>query len=141
MKKIIIILSTIFVFAACNTKPKTVAVDSKIKPVTTIKFQKDIYDFGEITVGEKVSYAFEFKNTGNLPLIITNAVASCGCTVPNWPKEPIGAGETGKINVVFNSIGKKGLQDKVITLTANTNPAQTKLHLIGEILKKNNCCD
>lgn len=141
MKKIIIGLVAIFAIAACKGNRKTDVANVNSKTTTTVKFTKDIYDFGEITVGDKVSYAFEFKNTGNVPLIITNAVASCGCTMPNWPKEPIKPGETGKINVEFNSAGKKGLQDKIITITANTIPTPIKLHLIGDVLKKNKCCD
>lgn len=136
MKKVILGLIAFFALAACNENSKTAAVEANSKATTSIKFVKDIYDFGQITEGNIVTYAFEFKNTGKIPLIIKNAVASCGCTVPNWPKEPINPGETGKINVVFNTVAKKGLQDKVITLTANTLPIETKLHLIGEVLKK-----
>jgi hypothetical protein len=66
-------------------------------------------------------------------LIIKDAVATCGCTKPEWPKTPIKPGEEGEIKVTFNSAGKTGLQDKQITITANTNPAQSMVHLIGEV--------
>ena len=72
--------------------------------------------------------------TGDQPLMITNAKGSCGCTVPEWPKEPIMPGETGVIKVEFNSKGKKGVQSKRVTITANTEPVQTFLTIKGEIL-------
>jgi len=102
--------------------------------VAVMKFDKDIHDFGKIKSGDKVTYDFKFTNTGKSPLIITDAVATCGCTKPVWPNTPIKPGESAAINVTFNSAGKMGLQDKMITITANTNPAQNKVHLIGEIV-------
>ncbi|MFS2188354.1 DUF1573 domain-containing protein [Mucilaginibacter sp. Mucisp84] len=100
------------------------------------KFEKESHDFGKIKEGDKVSYDFKFTNTGKSPLIITNARATCGCTTPTWPKAPVKPGESGIISVTFNSAGKSGLQDKQITVTANTQPAETMVHLIGEVLKK-----
>ena len=90
-------------------------------------FEKDLHDFGQLIDGEKVSYSFKFTNSGNAPLIISNAKGSCGCTVPNWPKDPISPGETGTIDVTFNSSGRIGKQNKAITLTANTNPSRKVL--------------
>ena len=98
-----------------------------------MKFARETNDFGKIKSGEKVASDFKFTNTGKSPLIITDAVATCGCTKPEWPKGPIKPGETGNIHVVFNSASKMGLQDKMITITANTNPAQNMVHLIGEV--------
>ena len=98
-----------------------------------MKFEKETHDFGKIKTGEKVTYEFKFTNTGKSPLIIKDAVASCGCTKPEWPKTPIKPGESAAIKVTFNSLGKMGLQDKQITITANTNPAQSLVHLIGEV--------
>ena len=98
-----------------------------------MKFTRETNDFGKIRSGEKVASDFKFTNTGKSPLIITDAVATCGCTKPEWPKGPIKPGESGNIHVVFNSASKMGLQDKMITITANTNPAQNMVHLIGEV--------
>jgi len=98
-----------------------------------MKFETEHHDFGKIVSGDKVTYEFKFTNTGKSPLIITDAVASCGCTTPTWPKQPIKPGEAGGIKVTFNSAGKMGLQDKQITVTANTKPAQNLVHLIGEV--------
>ncbi|BDS12839.1 DUF1573 domain-containing protein [Aureispira anguillae] len=100
---------------------------------TALVFEKTIHDFGKIKEGESVTYTFKFKNTGEHPLIISNARGSCGCTVPKWPKEAIAPGEEGEIQVIFNSRGKKGKQHKSITLTANTDPANTRLYIKAEV--------
>jgi hypothetical protein len=99
-----------------------------------MKFENISHDFGKVTQGAKVTYDFKFTNTGKSPLIITNARASCGCTVPAWPHTPIKLGDDASIHVVFDSGTKKGLIDKQITITANTNPAENRVHLIGEVL-------
>jgi len=117
--------------ATNSTAANTTTVNAAEAPV--MKFDKDTYDFGKIKTGDKVTYDFKFANTGKSPLIITDAVATCGCTKPEWPHTPIKPGENGIIHVVFNSAAKRGLQDKMITITANTAPAQNMVHLIGEV--------
>lgn len=103
-------------------------------PSTSIDFKSGLeYDFGTIDEGEVVSHVFEFKNTGSEPLLLTDAKGSCGCTVPDWPKTPIAPGETGEIEVKFNSQGKGGARNQKVTLTANTNPQQTFLYLKGNV--------
>ncbi len=92
-----------------------------------------VWNFGEIKEGDSPKFTFKFKNTGNEPMIISNAKGSCGCTVPQWPKEPIAPGAEGEISVQFNSKGKKGSQNKTVTLTANTTPPTTKLRVTGQI--------
>lgn len=99
----------------------------------SIKFDEDLYDFGTISQGDIVEHTYEFTNTGDVPLIIENASASCGCTVPEWPKDPIAPGEKGKIQVKYDSKGKQGPQDKQITIRANTNPNFTKVSLKGNV--------
>ena len=98
------------------------------------KFEKEVYDFGEIKDGEIVSYDFKFKNIGNSPLIISSATATCGCTIPEYPKEPVAPGAEGLIRVVFNSAGKAGMQNKIISITANTVPSLTELNILGNVL-------
>ena len=97
------------------------------KPV--MKFTETSHDFGTITDGEVVSHTFEFTNTGEGDLIITEAVTSCGCTVPEYPKHPVKPGEKGKIEVKFNSAGKKGLDKKTVTLVANTVPPNNAIEI------------
>jgi hypothetical protein len=88
-----------------------------------MKFEEEEHDFGRITQGEKVSYAFKFKNIGKSNLIIASAAGSCGCTVPEFPREPILPGQESKVNVVFSSEGKSGLQEKTITVVTNCEPS------------------
>lgn len=102
---------------------------------TTMAFEENVFDFGKITEGEKVSHVFKFKNTGNKPLIISNAQGSCGCTVPQYAKEPIAPGAESEMKVEFDSKGKVGSQSKTVTITANTIPAQTILTIKSEVVK------
>ncbi|MDB5198293.1 MAG: hypothetical protein JWO92_256 [Chitinophagaceae bacterium] len=100
---------------------------------TTVQMIDTVYDFGKVTDGEKVEYSFRFKNTGKYPLIVSNATASCGCTVPEKPEEPIKPGETGFIKVVFNSQGRVGEAHKEVTVTSNAHPAFPILELKGQV--------
>lgn len=94
-----------------------------------ISFIEKSHDFGEITQGEKVEHIFEFENVGNEPLILSDVRTTCGCTAPEWPREPIAPGKTARIKVVFNSAGKMGMQNKVITVMSNAvnNPERVKI--------------
>ncbi len=141
MKSLIFsLLITGLLLSACNqanqtggaTANNTTTAGAENAPV--MKFEKETHDFGKINRGDKVTYDFKFTNTGKSPLIITDAVATCGCTTPVYPKMPVKPGESGAIHVTFDSSTKMGLQDKMITITANTNPAQNMVHLIGEVL-------
>lgn len=104
--------------------------------VAKFEFAEKDYDFGTVAEGEKVSHSYKFTNVGKSSLIITNATASCGCTVPDWTREPIPPGGTGEITAVFNSQGRVGRQSKSITVQANTQPAKTTLTLTGEVKAK-----
>lgn len=99
-----------------------------------IKFDEEDYDFGKIMQGEKVSHAFEFTNTGNKNLVVSSAAGSCGCTVPEWPKEPILPGKKSKIEVIFNSEGKSGYQEKTVTVVTNCEPATRVIRIKCEII-------
>ncbi len=122
--------------AAPTATPATPAAPAApAGPTTTMSFDNLEYDYGTVTAGEKVQYAYKFKNTGSEPLIISNAKGSCGCTVPEWPKEPIAPGESSEILVQFDSSNKSGNQSKRVTLTSNTNPAQTFLTIKGIVNK------
>lgn len=102
---------------------------------TSVSFDEMKFDFGDLKEGDIVHHTFLFKNNGDNPLIITNAIGSCGCTVPTYPKDPIAPGEIGKIEVQFNSKGKEGLQNKTVTVTANTEPANTVLTITSNVSK------
>ena len=105
--------------------------------VPKFEFQDTVHDFGKIIEGEKVSFAFRFKNVGDGELIIRAANGSCGCTVPEWPKDPIQPGGTGIINVTFNSEGREGMQHKSVTLVSNTMPNTKELNISAEVQKSN----
>ncbi len=105
-------------------------------PTTTIKFDKEAHDFGKMKDGELSHTEFNFTNTGTQDLFISNAVGSCGCTVPEWPREPIKPGKSGKIKVEFDSKGKQGEQLKTVTVTSNTAKPNTVLTIKAVILPK-----
>ena len=137
---------------SCNIRrPDNLISDDKIKDLekaakesavaskdtTTVQIIDTSYNFGQVLDGAQVEYNYRFKNTGNFPLVIQSATASCGCTVPEKPIYPIKPGETGFIKVHFNSKGRVGQVHKTITVISNTNPSFPELMLAGEVLEKN----
>jgi hypothetical protein len=114
----------------------TAVPDVSNQPKTSIEFSETKFDFGEIKEGDVVKHVFAFTNTGSNPLIIAEAHGSCGCTVPSYPKEPIPPGGKSSVEVKFNSLAKPGLQEKTVTLTANTDPAQTVLTINSDVKRK-----
>lgn len=105
-------------------------------PVDTINvakmdFVESEFNFGEVKEGEIVKHTYKFTNNGKVPLVISDARSTCGCTVPLWSKEPVEPGKTGEISVEFNTKNKHRDQRKPITITANTYPAQTVVYLDG----------
>lgn len=96
-------------------------------------FKAEEYNYGTIKQGESVTHEFTFVNNGKDDLIITNAQGSCGCTVPQYPKEPVKTGESGTIKVTFNSAGKMGMQDKTVTITSNAKNSPRILHIKGTV--------
>lgn len=97
----------------------TAAAPKAKAPVTKMKFEEKEFDFGEITEGDKVTHVFKYTNEGDVPLTITNVRTTCGCTAPNWRREPLAPGETADLTVTFNSAHKKGTQVKRVTVSAN----------------------
>jgi hypothetical protein len=113
--------------------------DAEVKPdgpLPAMQFETMDHDFGTIKEGSIVEYTYTFKNTGTAPLIIQGAQGSCGCTVPTWPKEPVPVGGTGVITAKFDSNGKQNLQNKTVTITANTFPKQTVLKFKAMVTPK-----
>lgn len=108
-------------------------VNQPVNNPTSIAFEAMSHDFGEINQNSENNYTFNFTNTGNKPLIIETATGSCGCTVPDFPKEPIAPGATSQIKVQYKPGKQKGLQNKTITVIANTQPRDTKLSIIANV--------
>lgn len=108
--------------------------DSEIKlGGAKLKFDKMEHDFGVINEGDIVETVFKFTNSGKSELIITSAKGSCGCTVPEWPKQPIMPGESGEIKVKFNSSNKPNLQQKQVTLVTNTGNGKEVLVVKAQV--------
>jgi hypothetical protein len=130
MKKALILMANIVFLAACNSADKNAASPSAINHVmkdsanfTSIQWLDSMHrDFGNITDGEKLEVSFRFKNTGNKPLVITSVQPSCGCTIPEIPREPFAPGAEGFIKATFNSSGHIGTNRKEVYVTANTSP-------------------
>jgi len=144
IKHFFFLLLAITVISSCNNNNR-ISTDIVNNPITAnggsdttslprFQFETDNHDFGKIIQGEKVTYSFKFKNVGKSDLVITGASGSCGCTVPSFPKNPIAPGQSGKIDVQFNSDGKKGIQNKTITVAANTQPNTVILKIKVEIV-------
>lgn len=104
--------------------------------VAKMDFAVDTFYFGTVKEGEVVRHEFEFTNTGTVPLLIYDARSTCGCTIPKYEKAPLEPGATSKIRVEFNTENKDGYQHKPVTLTANTYPNTTVVHLIGEVVSE-----
>ena len=107
------------------------AKDAEKLPV--IEFETTTYDFGEVVEGERLTYAFKFKNTGKSNLIIYSSEATCGCTTSQPPKAPIRPGESGEILVTFDSKGQKGQVKKRVLVGANTYPVETILTITANV--------
>lgn len=109
----------------------TIAETEKDGPEVT--FSKTLHDFGKITEGEVVGTNFNFVNTGNSNLIILDASASCGCTVPKWSKEPIPPGGKGTLEVIFDSSGREGKQNKSVSVRTNASDQNVLLYITAEV--------
>lgn len=144
-RKVLALLLLNFVFISCSNDSKNNVDASDVSNTASangtisselpeIQFEEEVFDFGKITQGEVVSHDFKFKNAGKSHLIISGASGSCGCTVPKWPKEPIMPGAEGKLNVVFSSEGKKGIQEKTITVVTNCEPSTRIIRIKAEII-------
>lgn len=129
------VIAVIAFVAACNSSgaPKDVEAlrDESAKQVTTIQWIDSVRDFGRITEGQRLAVSFRFRNAGDKPLVIESVHPACGCTVADYPKEPIAPGQEGEITGEFNSEGREGQNHKEITVKANT--AQRTHNLIFDV--------
>ena len=117
--------------AQAQAVPPATATAKAAGPAIT--FEESKYDFGSVAQGGMVDHTFKFKNTGTQPLIISNIVASCGCTTPEYTKDPVLPGKTGSIAAHFNSAGKMGMQNKVLTIESNAAAGNATVSLVGEV--------
>jgi hypothetical protein len=116
--------------------PEPVSEQKPAGPLPVLSFERTDHDFGTITEGQKVSYTYKVKNTGEAPLIIQSAQPSCGCTVPTWSKDPIPVGGSGFVTAEFDSGGKPGINNKTITITSNTWPKVNTLRFKAMVTPK-----
>jgi hypothetical protein len=127
----------IFLVAVCALSHVTKAQKSFVKeenPDTTVVFHHPVHDFGRISgAGGVVGCEFTLVNKGDRPLVITKVTAGCGCTAPDWTKEPVGAGEQGLVKVSFDPKGQKGEFLKSLTVFTNGNPSSIRLKIKGNI--------
>lgn len=129
MKKLLIVVFMLLSGTALMAQTDAAAKTSG----ASFKFEEMEFNFGQIKQGDKVGHKFKFINNGTEPLIISQAQGSCGCTVPEWPKQPLKPGESGIIDVTFDSAGKMGVQDKTVTITSNAATNPVVLHIKGTV--------
>jgi len=130
MNKILIFFLTIFVMSILSANAQEEKNNSPF-----MEFETLVYDFGEVFQGDDTQAEFKFTNKGKEPLIISDAKASCGCTVPEWPKNPFLPGESGTIKVKYNS-NILGKINKQVTILSNANNSPTMLRVEGNVSNK-----
>jgi hypothetical protein len=136
----------IILFSSCDIRKNNNTTEKKSAPTSTenkidvpptsAQIIDSVYDFKKIKEGDIVEYNYRFKNTGDKPLVVSEALASCGCTVPEKPEHPIAPGEIGFIKVKFNSDHRPGETHKTITITSNARPEFPVLLLKGTVIGK-----
>ena len=143
----LIAFSSLFFFISCETDPSIKIKEANVistkerlensEDFPVIEFDKNNHDFGEISEGDIAETEFVFTNVGDSDLIIPDASGSCGCTVPDYPKNtPIKPGESGKIVVKFDSNNRPGLQRKAVTLITNTAKGKQILNIKSIVIPK-----
>ncbi len=140
------IFFAIFFLASCvNNKEEVISTDLVQSPLTANKYadevpmpkidiRDDLFDFGEMNQDESVTTHFGLKNIGDAPLLIRSVKGSCGCTIAEWPREPVAVGGDAIISVTFNSEQKEGKQNKTVTLVTNAIPSTKVLTITGTVL-------
>lgn len=134
MKTFVVFIFGIFMIYNALAQEAGTATEGQSGAVMTFDTTK--HDFGDIHQGDKVKYTFAFENTGNEPLIITNVQVTCGCTASDWPRDPIAPGQESSITISFNSAGKIGMQNKVITIVSNAANPNNRLTITTNVLPK-----
>jgi hypothetical protein len=133
MKKAILTLAVLlFVSAAAFAQNTQTSGKTAAAPMAAFQWSQTEYDFKNIPQNVPATATFKFKNTGKVPLVISTAQGSCGCTVPNWPRDPIAPGETGEIKAVFNA-ANPGAFNKVVTVYANVEGGSSSVTIKGTV--------
>lgn len=134
MKKLFlaIIITAGFTGAAYSQATAQTAATPATASKAAITFTADQFDFGTVPQGTPVTHVFSFKNTGKEPLILTSVTASCGCTTPEWPKEPVAPGAAATIKATYNA-ANPGTFTKTVTVMSNAATPQTILTIKGEV--------
>ena len=117
------------VYAQSEDTPET-------QSAAEITFKESGYEFGEITQGDRVEHIFNYTNTGTETLVISNVKTTCGCTAPNWSREPLAPGESTIMTIKFNSTGKMGMQNKIITISSNASNNPARIKITANVLPK-----
>lgn len=128
MKSLITLIFGVFVVFYAYAQEET------SQPGPAITFEEASFDFGDIYQGDKVQHVFNFENTGDAPLIISNVQTTCGCTATDWPRDPIAPGANASITVNFNSAGKMGRQNKIITIVSNSTSSLNQVKIVTNVL-------
>ncbi len=136
MKKYLLLLICVCYGMLGFAQSNTTHVSNDNFPV--LSFHEKEYDFGDLKQGDIVEHTFSFKNTGKTPLIIANVQTTCGCTATKWTSQPIAPDAEGSITVQFNTAGKQGIQNKVITVKSNANNQIERVIIKANILIKEN---
>ena len=129
MKKMIITLLCLTIGTAAARAQTNVTTEAG-----KFAFKEETHDYGEVPEGPAAEYDFVFKNKGDRPIIITEARGSCGCTIPEWPKEPVLPGKKGIIHVKYNTQGRPGPISKEIYISSNAEQQNMTLHIRGTVV-------
>jgi hypothetical protein len=138
MRKLFVIFSVfVGLVAGCGNASNTSAIPSGLQKQDTGKavlvFREYEHSFGKVSEGEKIGYVFKFENKGTSDLIISAAITTCGCTVPKYDRKPIPPGKEGKLEVVFDTSGRNGMQTKTITVRSNASIPVVVLKITAEV--------
>ncbi|SRR5574344_2081305 len=138
MKKIALFaIVAMGLFSSCNTKSSENQKSETTDTLTSIKFESKTYAFGQVVHGQVVEHTFIFTNTGSIDLQIEEVDAACGCTTPEWTKEPVKPGEKGKIRVKFDTQHQNlGNKTKQVAVYSNTKPSRNLLQFTAQIVEE-----
>lgn len=146
IRKISFFTVLVALMASCNnstTKQSSTSEDPSVVPTTEVaadtankgklEFSEKAFDFGTVKEGDVVEHTFKFTNTGKAPIILSQVSASCGCTTPNYTKDPVLPGKEGEIKVSFNSAGQVGKQQKIVTVLSNAENNVLTVQIKGTV--------